>query len=137
MPSRDVTTEALLLITQSGTEVTDLMLSEGSNAVVGNAQLWVLISLRKAGPARPVHLADSLAMSTGGMTKVLDQLEGKELVRRLIDPEDGRGRIVVLTEKGLNQVDNVLVVLAPAIERLIDGFEALSAKASEIGNPGE
>jgi DNA-binding MarR family transcriptional regulator len=134
---KDITSEALLLMAASGTEITDLLLSAESRPITGNAHLWVLVSLRMGGAARPVGLAESLGMTTGGMTKVIDHLEGEGLVARTSDPTDGRGRIVALTESGSAHVDEVLDLLAPAIDRLMRRFEALLDKAATIKNPGD
>jgi DNA-binding MarR family transcriptional regulator len=48
----------------------------------------------------PGDLASDLELSSGAMTSRLDRLEQAGLVRRLPDPEDRRGVVVELTEKG-------------------------------------
>jgi DNA-binding MarR family transcriptional regulator len=48
----------------------------------------------------PGDLASELELSSGAMTSRLDRLEETGLVRRLPDPEDRRGVVVELTEKG-------------------------------------
>ena len=48
----------------------------------------------------PGELANELELSSGAMTSRLDRLEEAGLVRRLPDPEDRRGIVVQLTEKG-------------------------------------
>jgi DNA-binding MarR family transcriptional regulator len=48
----------------------------------------------------PGDLASDLELSSGAMTSRLDRLEEAGLVRRLPDPEDRRGVVVELTEKG-------------------------------------
>jgi DNA-binding MarR family transcriptional regulator len=48
----------------------------------------------------PGELADELEISSGAMTSRLDRLEEAGLVRRLPDPDDRRGVVVQLTEKG-------------------------------------
>jgi DNA-binding MarR family transcriptional regulator len=48
----------------------------------------------------PGDLASDLELSSGAMTSRLDRLEHAGLVRRLPDPEDRRGVVVELTEKG-------------------------------------
>ena len=54
----------------------------------------VLAMLRRAGSPyelSPSQLTNRLARSSGGMTKILKRLEEAGLVRRLPDPDDGRG----------------------------------------------
>ncbi|HEV7640925.1 MAG TPA: MarR family transcriptional regulator [Gaiellaceae bacterium] len=48
----------------------------------------------------PGDLASDLELSSGAMTSRLDRLEEAGLVRRLPDPDDRRGVVVELTDKG-------------------------------------
>ncbi len=82
----------------------------------------VLASLFHAGRPHsmsPGRLSKRLGLSSGGMTKVLKRLEGSGLVERLEDPEDGRGRRVVLTDRGRASHDRALRVLASTSDRLL------------------
>jgi DNA-binding MarR family transcriptional regulator len=53
----------------------------------------------------PGDLASDLDLSSGAMTSRLDRLEEAGLVRRLPDPDDRRGVVVELTEKGYEAWD--------------------------------
>ena len=53
----------------------------------------------------PGELASNLDLSSGAMTSRLDRLEDAGLVRRLPDPDDRRGVVVELTEKGRDAWD--------------------------------
>jgi DNA-binding MarR family transcriptional regulator len=74
-------------------------------------EAWdVLASLRRTGP--PYHLSPTAlylaAMrSSGAMTHRLAALEAAGLVKRVPDPDDGRGMLVALTRKGVALVDRV------------------------------
>jgi DNA-binding MarR family transcriptional regulator len=48
----------------------------------------------------PSRLNRVLALSSGGITKTVDRLESAGLVRRMPDPNDGRGVLVGLTVRG-------------------------------------
>lgn len=48
----------------------------------------------------PGWLSEHLGLSSGAMTNRLDQLEQAGLVRRLRDPDDRRGVLVELTDRG-------------------------------------
>jgi DNA-binding MarR family transcriptional regulator len=50
--------------------------------------------------ARPGDLAKALNVSTGGMTKRLDRLEGAGCIVRERDPNDRRGIVIRLTPEG-------------------------------------
>jgi DNA-binding MarR family transcriptional regulator len=67
----------------------------------GDAQ--VLSSLRYGGPpyrSTPGRLGGQLGLSSGAVTARLDKMEEAGLVRRLPDPDDRRGVLVELTERG-------------------------------------
>ena len=82
---------------------------------ISHGEWKVLNSLRWAG--RPYRrsagdLAKRNELSSGAMTNRLDQLEGEGLVRRLRDPEDRRGVLVELTEKGRKRHEAAIGVQA-------------------------
>lgn len=102
----------------------------------------VLAALRRLAPdyqSSPSELYNVLERSSGGMTKMIKRLEGLGLVERLPDPNDGRGSLVRLTDKGLavherafhafnESSDELLADLAPA--RLGDLDRSLQAMVS-------
>ena len=68
----------------------------------------VLATLRRSGaPYRlPAgELSRSTMVTTGGMTKRLDRLEARGLVRREADPRDRRGKLIALTDEGRTLID--------------------------------
>jgi DNA-binding MarR family transcriptional regulator len=70
----------------------------------------VLASLRRSGPPfrlSPTELYLALMRTSGAMTHRLSGLERSGLIRRVPDPEDGRGLLVDLTPRGLGLVDRV------------------------------
>lgn len=76
----------------------------------------VLSSLRRLGP--PYHtniksILDPAFVSSGTMTNRVDRLVDRGLVERHVDPNDGRGVQVLLTQKGKDYIDR-------AIEHLVD-----------------
>lgn len=136
VPRKEPTAAALLLMAGAGNEITELLRSSGDMAISGNAQIWVLVFLRTKGPSRPVQLAKSFGMSTGGMTKVLDQLEEAGLVIRTADDvKDGRHRLTHLTDQGLAHIDRILTVIAPPIDQLMNDMAALATEPSTTGDP--
>lgn len=71
----------------------------------------VVATLRRAGAPfklTPTALYESLMMSSGGMTARIDRLEKAGLVRREPNPDDRRGTLVGLTDKGKDLVDGLV-----------------------------
>jgi DNA-binding MarR family transcriptional regulator len=90
-------------------------------------EFLVLAALRRGGPPyrmNPTALYGSLILSSGGMTKLLDRLEGAGLVERQPDPADRRGRLVVLTKKGRETVDRAVVEHLANEDRLLGALSA-------------
>ncbi len=106
---------------------------------LNRGEVGVLSSLRIAGPPHrlsPTRLGRGLMLSSAGITSRIDRLERRGLVRRIPDPDDRRGVIVELTERGLEVVDAAVNANAvnerEALGRLapedIDALDALLRK---------
>lgn len=71
----------------------------------------VLATLRRSGrpfSLAPTHLFKALMVSSGGMTNRLDRLEKAGLIARKPNPEDRRGTLVSLTEKGITLINTMM-----------------------------
>lgn len=89
---------------------------------VNEGEFDVLAALRRAGrPYRltPTELSRALIVTSGGMTKRLNALEGRGLVRRQSDPNDGRSTAVSLTREGKRLVEATLLEHVGNEERLL------------------
>ncbi|HEB88827.1 MAG TPA: MarR family transcriptional regulator [Deltaproteobacteria bacterium] len=85
----------------------------------GFAILAALVLAGRPHSLSPGGLSERLGLSSGGTTKILKGLEGAGLIERHADPEDGRSRRVVLTERGRARHDRALRILAMASDRLL------------------
>jgi len=92
---------------------------------IGRGEFDVLAALRRSGEPyslSPTTLAESLMLTTGGMTGRLDKLQKAGLVARCPDPLDRRALKACLTEKGREVVDEAvaagLVVQSEALGHL-------------------
>jgi DNA-binding MarR family transcriptional regulator len=75
---------------------------------LNRGEVGVLSALRIAGPPHrlsPTRLGRGLMLSSAGVTSRLDRLERRGFIARLPDPDDRRGVIVELTDRGLELVD--------------------------------
>jgi DNA-binding MarR family transcriptional regulator len=78
---------------------------------VTGGEFDVLAALRRVGrPYRltPTELSTALIITSGGMTKRLNALEGRGLIRREPDPTDRRSSAVSLTPEGKRLVEAIL-----------------------------
>ena len=85
----------------------------------------VLAVLRRGGPPfrqSPKVLVQQTMVSSGTMTNRIDRMEERGLVRRLTDPNDGRGVLVEMTEQGQTLVDAAMTRLSDAEEQLLGGM---------------
>lgn len=83
----------------------------------------VLAALRRSGAPyqlSPTSLHTRLQRSSGGMTKMLKNLERLELVVRAPDPTDGRGSVVSLTRKGRRLQDQIFHRFLSATQELLE-----------------
>jgi DNA-binding MarR family transcriptional regulator len=94
---------------------------------VSFGEYLVLAALRRAGPPyrmNPTALFNSVILSSGAMTNRLDRLEAMGLVERLPDPTDRRGRLVALTDRGLELVDTSVIDHLENERRLLGALDA-------------
>ncbi len=71
---------------------------------------------RLGGERTPAELARAFQVTKGAMTNTLRRLEGRDLVRVRVNPEDGRSKLVTITAKGRRMRDKAVAALAPAFE---------------------
>jgi DNA-binding MarR family transcriptional regulator len=94
-------------------------------------ELWefdVLSALRRAGAPyqlSPKALLQQTLVSSGTMTNRIDRLVDRELVERRSDPGDGRGILVVMTERGRDRVDSAIALLLQGESELLAGLTTL------------
>ncbi len=82
----------------------------------------VLAALRRAGAPyelSPSRLTIRLQRSSGGMTKMLKRLQERGLIKRIPDPEDGRGSLVRLTRRGIALQEEIFRAFLEASDQLI------------------
>jgi DNA-binding MarR family transcriptional regulator len=75
----------------------------------------LLFALRRGGAPfskRPTDLFKATLVTSGAITKQVDRLVNKKLVRRLPDPDYRGGFLVQLTEKGLDVIDRASTIIA-------------------------
>jgi DNA-binding MarR family transcriptional regulator len=83
-------------------------ISAAADLKAGQFQVLAELRSRDPWPMTATDLAYAIVITSGGLTPVLDQLEGRGLVTRQIDPEDRRARRIAITEKGRSLIARAL-----------------------------
>lgn len=79
---------------------------------LNSGEFDVLATLLRSGSPyqlTPNRLLQALMLSSGAMTNRVDKLESKGLVERLADPNDRRGVLVKLTDKGHSLISDAVL----------------------------
>ncbi|MBN4055411.1 MarR family transcriptional regulator [bacterium AH-315-K03] len=82
-----------------------------SLANLSAAEFDILSTLRCSKPPyvlTPTELQNSLLLTSGGVTKLLHQLEGRQLVSRCVVEEDKRSKLVCLTGDGKKIIEQTM-----------------------------
>ncbi len=101
---------------------------------LGEGEFDVLAALRRAGAPferAPGELAAHTMVTTGAMSKRVDRLERAGLVTRRPSAADGRGRLVALTDAGLDVIDRAFEAHMANERRLLDVLSPAEADALE------
>ena len=83
----------------------------------------VLFNLSRQ-PDRQLRIRDlnrHLLLTQPSVSRLVDRLVGRELVRKEPDPGDGRGTVVCLTDAGFDLFRRVAVIHAESIHRRVGG----------------
>jgi DNA-binding MarR family transcriptional regulator len=89
------------------------------------ASFDMLATLRRSGPTHalsPNELMNTMMVTSGTMTNRIDQLCKSELVERLKNPNDGRGFIISLTQKGFTVIDAAIADHVATQDQLTEGL---------------
>jgi DNA-binding MarR family transcriptional regulator len=83
-------------------------------------QWMVLVRLWEKDARTQGELCDATTRDASTMSRIVDSMVKRSLVRRALDPNDARSRIIVLTEEG-RAASGVLV---PVVRALVQRIEA-------------
>ena len=97
--------------------VLDELKAHGHDLPLNQARVFARI-----GPqgSRPVDLARAAQVSKQTIGTIIDQLQDAGYVERRPDPQDGRSRLVVITERGQQLID----LTTPVVQRIETAWEA-------------
>ncbi len=90
---------------------------------ISSAQGAILMYIAHGRGNRAADIARDYSYDTGSMTRMIDRLVRKELLRRVRDPADRRVVRLELTAKGLGLTRRLPAVAVRALNRHLKGFE--------------
>jgi MarR family transcriptional regulator, 2-MHQ and catechol-resistance regulon repressor len=98
-------THVWLVLSKAARAVEQNALRSVSGLGLGLSDFAVLEVLLHKG-AQPVNvIGQRVLLTSGSITTAIDRLEARQLVHRTPHPEDGRARLVELTEKGKRLIE--------------------------------
>lgn len=105
---------------------------------LGSNDVRVLLALRRSGEPyslRPTDIFQALLITAGAVTKQVDRLSARGLVRRKLNPTHAGGAIVQLTPKGKYVADDIADMVASEghINEVFNGLpESKRAKSLDL-----
>lgn len=125
-PDIDVSGKAITgRIIRLGEMIVSAMNERMSKFGIRYSHYAIVATLRAIGkPYRmsPGQLQNTLLITSGGVSNLVRKVEEAGYVRRLVDPTDGRGVIVELTEAGIALADETMPAQAALECALVDMF---------------
>jgi DNA-binding MarR family transcriptional regulator len=106
--------------------------AELSALEISSAQFIVIAALALAETAKSASdLCKGISYDAGAMTRMIDRLESKGLIRRNRRPEDRRVVYLELTEEGTRAYPRMRAVSMAVVNRFLQGFSAAEARQLE------
>lgn len=99
---------------------------------INTSEFDVLVALRNSPPPHvltPTELQRALLITSGGLTKLLYQLEDRELVTRSVQEHDKRSKLVHLTKSGKKMIEKIIRDMQKIEREMLDS--ALTQKEQE------
>jgi DNA-binding MarR family transcriptional regulator len=119
------------LLGQVKMALTDALDAELAPLGITAAQYVILVLLAEAGPGPASDLCRSVSYDQGAMTRMIDRLEKKGLVRRARCADDRRRVNLELTSEGKAVYPKLLAGAANVQNRLLRGFAKPEVRALE------
>jgi len=99
-----------------------------------SAAQWIIVANLAAGPGEPKSAADLckvISYDAGAMTRMLDRLEAKGLIRRTRSSQDRRLLKLELTEEGRAAYPRMREIAMNVANRFLRGFSKTEARQLE------
>lgn len=74
------------------------------------------------GKSTPKQIADSLKLETSTISGILDRMQKKNLIERIINIENRREILVIITDKGWELKEPILKIIDEVNQDILSGF---------------
>jgi DNA-binding MarR family transcriptional regulator len=91
-------------------------------------QLPVLTALKQGTPLPQATLARHAGVEQSSMAQLLNRMERDKLIRRFADPNDGRSRLVALTDLASRRMPQGKAIMDATVAIALTGFSQAEVK---------
>ena len=120
-------TEPFKILMQTSKNIQDQIKVEISKSDLNITEFSVLETLYHKGQQTIHQIGNSILISSGSMTYVIDKLEKKDLLKRTDCPNDRRAIFIVLTPKGEDLMDKIMPEYQEFINHMFDSLNTEEA----------
>lgn len=98
---------------------------------VTSAQYIIMAQLFYGMAESPSQLCQSISYDPGAMTRMIDRLEAKGVIRRVRHPQDRRALTLELTDEGKAVFPKMRLSVIRVMNRFMNGFTKIEARQLE------
>ena len=120
-------TEPFKILMQTSKNIQDQIKVEISKSDLNITEFSVLETLYHKGKQTIHQIGNSILISSGSMTYVIDKLEKKDLLKRTDCPNDRRAIFIILTPKGEDLMDKIMPEYQEFINHMFDSLNTEEA----------
>ncbi|MBM9578168.1 MarR family transcriptional regulator [Leptospira sp. 201903070] len=121
--SREELLQRLAIVSHRTSNATVLYHQAAAEKFGLNATDMKTLPLLEGGPIAAGKLAESLGLTTGAVTSVIDRLEKVGLVRRIADPNDRRKVVVELIPEAMQEAEKIYSPMGNSMMNLFQNYK--------------
>jgi DNA-binding MarR family transcriptional regulator len=119
------------LVNRVRIKLVDALDAELASLDISSAQYVILMQLASGGQKSASDLCRGISYDPGAMTRMLDRLERRGLIRRVPNPNDRRASLLELTSEGKAVYPKLRAYAVSVNNRALRGFTKAEAKQLE------
>ena len=124
---RQCKTEPFKILMHTAKNIQDQIKIEINKSDLNIIEFSVLETLYHKGQQTIHQIGNSILISSGSMTYVIDKLEKKDLLKRTDCPNDRRAIFIILTPKGEDLMDKIMPEYQEFINHMFDSLDTEEA----------